>query len=55
MYSINEYTSIGNDRVNEYTSNDMDVWSGNGNHCYHARRNYGARGIISVTSNFIPG
>jgi len=46
---------VGNDRVNEYTDNGMVVWSGNDDQCHDARWNYGARGVISVTSNLVPG
>lgn len=46
---------VGNDRINEYTDNGMAVWSGNDDQCHDARWNHGARGVISVTSNLVPG
>uniref|UniRef100_A0A0D6R4Y6 4-hydroxy-tetrahydrodipicolinate synthase n=1 Tax=Araucaria cunninghamii TaxID=56994 RepID=A0A0D6R4Y6_ARACU len=46
---------VGNDRVKEYTENGMAVWSGNDDQCHDARWDYGAQGVISVTSNLVPG
>ncbi|KAL3743689.1 hypothetical protein ACJRO7_018887 [Eucalyptus globulus] len=46
---------VGNDRVKQYTDNGIAVWSGNDDQCHDARWNYGAMGVISVTSNLIPG
>ncbi|KAI3416797.1 uncharacterized protein J3R85_015062 [Psidium guajava] len=46
---------VGNDRVKQYTDNGIAVWSGNDDQCHDARWNYGATGVISVTSNLVPG
>ncbi|KAI4345348.1 hypothetical protein L6164_012479 [Bauhinia variegata] len=46
---------MGNDRIKQYTSNGIVVWSGNDDECHDARWGYGATGVISVTSNLVPG
>mgnify|MGYP000633244002 FL=1 len=46
---------VGNDRIQGYTKQGMTVWSGNDDECHDARWDYGARGVISVVSNLIPG
>ncbi|EYU39172.1 hypothetical protein ABFS82_04G216700 [Erythranthe guttata] len=46
---------VGNDRVEEYTRNGVVVWSGNDDQCHDSRWDYGANGVISVTSNLVPG
>ncbi|KAL8516553.1 hypothetical protein ACS0TY_014992 [Phlomoides rotata] len=46
---------VGNDRVEGYTRNGMVVWSGNDDECHDSRWEYGATGVISVTSNLVPG
>ncbi|KAG2404435.1 hypothetical protein LR48_Vigan03g064400 [Vigna angularis] len=46
---------VGNDRIKQYTDNDIVVWSGNDDQCHDARWDYGATGVISVTSNLVPG
>lgn len=46
---------VGNDRVEGYTRNGMVVWSGNDDECHDSRWDYGANGVISVTSNLVPG
>lgn len=46
---------MGNNRIKQYTSDGIVVWSGNDDECYDARWSYGAIGVISVTSNLIPG
>ncbi|CAN4093623.1 unnamed protein product [Withania somnifera] len=45
---------VGNDRVEQYTSNGLVVWSGNDDECHDSRWDYGATGVISVTSNLVP-
>ncbi|CAI9764805.1 unnamed protein product [Fraxinus pennsylvanica] len=45
---------VGNDRVEQYTSKDIVVWSGNDDECHDSRWVYGATGVISVTSNLVP-
>ncbi|KAK9727025.1 hypothetical protein RND81_05G253000 [Saponaria officinalis] len=46
---------VGNERVKEYTDDDIVVWSGNDDECHDSRWSYGATGVISVTSNLVPG
>ncbi|CAN6836387.1 unnamed protein product [Brassica oleracea] len=46
---------VGNKRVEEYTERGIVVWSGNDDECHDSRWDYGARGVISVTSNLVPG
>nr|XP_043624315.1 4-hydroxy-tetrahydrodipicolinate synthase, chloroplastic-like [Erigeron canadensis] len=46
---------MGHDRVDEHTKNDITVWSGNDDECHDSRWDHGATGVISVTSNLIPG
>ncbi|CAL0329605.1 unnamed protein product [Lupinus luteus] len=46
---------MGNDRIKQYTGNGIVAWSGNDDECHDARWGYGATGVISVTSNLIPG
>ncbi|KAL0389905.1 UNVERIFIED_CONTAM: 4-hydroxy-tetrahydrodipicolinate synthase, chloroplastic [Sesamum calycinum] len=62
---INPYygkTSVGESRnvletigVEQYTSHGLVVWSGNDDQCHDSRWDYGAAGVISVTSNLVPG
>ncbi|XP_020685684.1 4-hydroxy-tetrahydrodipicolinate synthase, chloroplastic [Dendrobium catenatum] len=46
---------VGNDRIREYVDGGMAIWSGNDDECHEARWAYGAVGVISVTSNLVPG
>ncbi|KAG9156359.1 hypothetical protein Leryth_009227 [Lithospermum erythrorhizon] len=46
---------VGNDRVAQYTMGDIVVWSGNDDQCHDSRWDHGATGVISVTSNLVPG
>ncbi|KAL9228596.1 hypothetical protein vseg_004155 [Gypsophila vaccaria] len=46
---------VGNERIKEYTDNNIVAWSGNDDECHDSRWSYGATGVISVTSNLIPG
>uniref|UniRef100_A0A7N0V4B7 4-hydroxy-tetrahydrodipicolinate synthase n=1 Tax=Kalanchoe fedtschenkoi TaxID=63787 RepID=A0A7N0V4B7_KALFE len=46
---------VGNDRIKQYTDNGIVAWSGNDDQCHDARWGYGATGVISVTSNLVPG
>ncbi|RVX01026.1 4-hydroxy-tetrahydrodipicolinate synthase, chloroplastic [Vitis vinifera] len=41
--------------IKQYTDNRIVVWSGNDDQCHDAKWDYGATGVISVTSNLIPG
>lgn len=46
---------MGNDRIEHYTDNKIVAWSGNDDQCHDARWSHGATGVISVTSNLVPG
>ncbi|XP_073271587.1 4-hydroxy-tetrahydrodipicolinate synthase, chloroplastic-like [Primulina huaijiensis] len=46
---------VGNDRIELYTNTGIVVWSGNDDQCHNSRWDHGATGVISVTSNLIPG
>ncbi|KAF3571070.1 hypothetical protein F2Q69_00062310 [Brassica cretica] len=46
---------VGNNRVEEYTENGIVVWSGNDDQCHDSRWDHGGTGVISVTSNLVPG
>ncbi|VFQ73269.1 unnamed protein product [Cuscuta campestris] len=46
---------VGNDRVEQYTSSGIAVWSGKDDECHDARWGHGATGVISVASNLVPG
>eukprot|EP00252_Welwitschia_mirabilis_P007482 TRINITY_DN18880_c0_g1_i1.p1 TRINITY_DN18880_c0_g1~~TRINITY_DN18880_c0_g1_i1.p1 ORF type:complete len:360 (-),score=58.00 TRINITY_DN18880_c0_g1_i1:456-1535(-) len=46
---------VGNSRISEYTSKGLAVWSGNDDECHDAKWDYRAKGVISVTSNLVPG
>jgi len=45
----------GNERLQLYTNKGVTCWSGNDDDAYVARHELGANGVISVTSNLIPG
>mmetsp|Transcript_22270 Transcript_22270/g.50894 ORF Transcript_22270/g.50894 Transcript_22270/m.50894 type:complete len:323 (+) Transcript_22270:75-1043(+) len=46
---------MGSDRIKELVGLGIPCWSGNDDECYYSRRNCGATGVISVTSNVVPG
>ncbi|KAG0622812.1 hypothetical protein M758_3G125600 [Ceratodon purpureus] len=46
---------VGNNRVEYYTKQNLTVWSGNDDQSHDTRWNFGGQGVISVTSNLIPG
>nr|GFA31027.1 4-hydroxy-tetrahydrodipicolinate synthase, chloroplastic-like [Tanacetum cinerariifolium] len=52
-YGIKE--CVGHDRVKEYTKNGITVWSGNDDECHDSKWDHDATGVISVTSNLVPG
>lgn len=41
--------------MKQYTDTGFVVWSGNDDQCHDSRWLYGATGVISVTSNLVPG
>jgi 4-hydroxy-tetrahydrodipicolinate synthase len=45
----------GNDRIAYYVKQGIACWSGNDEECYIGRHEHGSHGVISVTSNIIPG
>jgi 4-hydroxy-tetrahydrodipicolinate synthase len=45
----------GNKRIAAYTSRGVNCWSGNDDEAHDARHGAGAAGVISVTSNLVPG
>ncbi|XP_057548996.1 4-hydroxy-tetrahydrodipicolinate synthase, chloroplastic-like [Amaranthus tricolor] len=46
---------VGNERIKQYTDRGIVVWSGNDDECHDSRWSYDATGVISVTSNLVPG
>jgi 4-hydroxy-tetrahydrodipicolinate synthase len=45
----------GNARIASYTARGVNCWSGNDDEAHDARHDAGAAGVISVTSNVVPG
>ena len=45
----------GNKRIQAYTSRGINCWTGNDDEAHEARHSAGAVGVISVTSNVVPG
>jgi 4-hydroxy-tetrahydrodipicolinate synthase len=45
----------GNDRIRAYTARGVTCWTGNDDEAHDARYSAGAVGVISVTSNIVPG
>ncbi len=45
----------GNDRIAYYEKQGIACWSGNDDESYAGRHEYGSHGVISVSSNIIPG
>jgi 4-hydroxy-tetrahydrodipicolinate synthase len=45
----------GNKRIKGYTSLGINCWTGNDEEAHEARHDAGAVGVISVTSNVVPG
>ena len=46
---------MGAERIQSYTDNHIVTWSGNDDECHDTRHYNGCNGVISVTSNVIPG
>lgn len=46
---------MGHERVEQLSKRGIAVWSGNDDQCHLSRHKYGAVGVISVTSNIVPG
>lgn len=45
----------GNERISYYEKQGIACWSGNDDECFDGRHQFGSHGVISVTSNIIPG
>jgi len=45
----------GNERIREYEGKGIACWSGNDDQAYGARHESNAHGVVSVTSNLVPG
>ena len=45
----------GNERIRTYSEKGISTWSGNDDECHSSRYDAGATGVISVTSNVVPG
>ncbi|XP_074574961.1 4-hydroxy-tetrahydrodipicolinate synthase, chloroplastic-like [Curcuma longa] len=46
---------MGNERIKGYVDQGIVIWSGNDDECHDSRWVFGATGVISVTSNLVPG
>jgi len=46
---------MGNDRIKTLADKGIACWSGNDDQCFIGRWEYGCQGVISVTSNIVPG
>lgn len=45
----------GNDRIEHYENQGIACWSGNDDECFIGRHQLNSHGVISVTSNIVPG
>jgi len=45
----------GNERIAYYEQQGIACWSGNDDECHDGRHHHGSHGVISVTSNVVPG
>ncbi|GMH45910.1 hypothetical protein BSKO_13873 [Bryopsis sp. KO-2023] len=45
----------GNERIANYQSQNVSCWSGNDDEAHEGRHKFGSAGVVSVTSNLIPG
>ena len=45
----------GNERIDHYEKKGIACWSGNDDECFDGRHQHNSHGVISVTSNIIPG
>lgn len=46
---------MGNERIASYEAKGIACWSGNDDQCFESRHKYNSHGVISVTSNVVPG
>eukprot|EP01025_Chloroclados_australasicus_P037034 TRINITY_DN3770_c0_g1_i2.p1 TRINITY_DN3770_c0_g1~~TRINITY_DN3770_c0_g1_i2.p1 ORF type:complete len:379 (-),score=37.11 TRINITY_DN3770_c0_g1_i2:544-1605(-) len=45
----------GNDRIKSYAEKGVKCWSGNDDQAHDARHKFDGQGVVSVTSNLLPG
>lgn len=45
----------GNERIAHYEKQGIACWSGNDDECFEGKHNFNSHGVISVTSNLVPG
>ncbi|WP_286235287.1 4-hydroxy-tetrahydrodipicolinate synthase [Thalassotalea sediminis] len=45
----------GNERISYYEQKGIACWSGNDDECFAGRHQFNSHGVISVTSNLVPG
>jgi 4-hydroxy-tetrahydrodipicolinate synthase len=45
----------GNARIESHSKSGIQAWSGNDDEAHDARHSYGGHGVVSVTSNLVPG
>lgn len=45
----------GHDRIAQYAAEGILCWSGNDDEAFESRWKHGGHGVISVTSNMLPG
>jgi len=45
----------GNERIAYYEEQGIPCWSGNDDECFDGKHKFGSHGVISVTSNIVPG
>jgi 4-hydroxy-tetrahydrodipicolinate synthase len=45
----------GHERIAQYAAEGILCWSGNDDECFESRWKHGGHGVISVTSNMLPG
>ena len=45
----------GNDRIKHYEDQGIACWSGNDDESFAGKHQFGSHGVISVTSNIVPG
>lgn len=46
---------MGNERIKLLSDKGIKCWSGNDDQCHDGRHKFGGQGVISVTSNVVPG
>jgi 4-hydroxy-tetrahydrodipicolinate synthase len=54
-YFVGVKECVGHERIKELSDHGVKCWSGNDDQMHLSRHKYGAQGVISVTSNIVPG